>query len=205
MSSGASGVSTMGPTETAAIAGAAELPAGAATGVLDPTVLADAPVALRAAVAFVLILLFGAVVLSLREGVVHRAVDASLERPLLSMGYGVVAQGVLVFLGAYGYGQLLRFGSIGSVVGAAGLWVTIAGALALSALGLAVVGAAATEAAGKRQPWPGLAIGAGVGAAAWLVPSIGLALLAWVLVVAAGIGGSTRMWFHSSRGATPDA
>lgn len=165
---------------------------------LDPTVLVDAPVAFRVVGVFVLTVLFGGTILTLSAGVVDRAADASMERPLLSVVYGVLAQGVLLILGSYAYSQLLRLGFVGPTVGVVGLWVGILGVLALSGLGLAVVGAAVTETASTRQLWPGLAIGAAIGAAAWFVPSFVLALLVWLLVVSFGIGGPMREWIHDS-------
>ena len=185
-------------TTTTMAVGVADQADVAVTGLPDPTVLADVPIVLRAVGAFVLVLLFGGIVLSVSDGFVHRGADAVLERPLISVVYGVLAQVSLVLFGAYASGQLVRLSPVTPTVGTVGLWAVVGATLALSAFGLAVVGTAITDITGARQVWPGLAIGAAIGAAAWLVPPFGLALLVWLLVVSIGVGGPARVWLHDS-------
>lgn len=172
-------------------------PGHAAAGVLDPVGVARSSVAVRVVGAFLLALLFGGLILYRSEGFVDRAVDASMENPLISVVYGLLAQGGIVFLGGYVWSQLARVESVGSLAGNAGGAVVLVASLALAGLGLAVVGAGITEAAGERQLWPGLAIGSALGAAAWLAPSLLVGAALWVFLVALGVGGPTRNWLHS--------
>lgn len=148
-----------------------------------------------------LVLVSGGTVLYLSEEFVDRSVDASMESPVRSVLYGILAQVSVVFLGAYAVGQLAGIGSVGPLLSAAGIGIVAVLWIALSGLGFTVVGASATDAAGERQLWPGLAIGAAVAASVWLLPTFLSGLLAWIVVVSIGIGGPTKEWLHASKGA----
>lgn len=163
---------------------------------VDPVAAAQSSVAVRVVGAFLLVLVFGGIVLYRDEAFVDRAVDASMESPLTSIVYGVFAQGGVVFLGGYVWSQLARIGAVGSLAGNVGGILVLVASLTLAGLGLTVVGAGITEAAGERQLWPGLAIGAGTGAAAWLAPTLAVGLALWVVLVGLGIGGPTKNWIH---------
>lgn len=172
------------------------LPGVAAAQAIDPSAIVDAPVAVRAAGSFVLVLLFGGALLYLAEEFVDRSVDASMESPLKSVGYGMVAQGIVVFFGVYAISQVGRIsGSAVEVVGVA-LAVFV---LALAGLGFTVVGARLTEIAGERRLRPGVVVGATISAVVWLAPSFVLGLLAWTFVAAVGVGGPTKRWLHASK------
>lgn len=175
----------------------AALPARVAAQPLDPVAAARSSVTVRVVGAFLLVLLFGGIVLYRSEEFVDRAVDASMEKPLTSVVYGVFAQGGVVFLGGYVWSQLARIGAVGSLAGNIGGILVLVASLALAGLGLTVVGAGITEAAGERQLWPGLVIGAGAGAAAWLAPTLLVGAAVWVVLVGLGIGGPTKNWIHS--------
>lgn len=143
-----------------------------------------------------LVLLSGGGLLYLAEEFVDRSVDASMESPLKSVGYGMLAQGSVVFFGVYAVSQFARVsGSAVEVVGVA-LAVFV---LVLAGLGFTVVGARLTEFAGERRLGLGAVVGATVSAVAWLAPSFVLGLLAWTLVAAVGVGGPTRRWLFASK------
>lgn len=163
----------------------------------DPVAAARASAVVRVVGAFLLVLLFGGIVLYRAEAFVDRAVDASMERPLISVVYGVFAQGGVVFLGGYLWSQLARVGAIGALAGRISGAIVVLASLVLAGFGLTVVGAGITEATGERQLWPGLAIGAAAGAAAWLAPTLLAGTVAWVVLVGLGIGGPTKNWVHS--------
>jgi hypothetical protein len=173
------------------------VPGRAAAQSVDPVAAFRSSAPVRVVVAFLLVLLVGGLLLSRDEAFVDRAVDASMANPLVSLVYGVFAQGGIVFLGGYVWSQIARIGSAGALAGRVGAAFILLFSLALAGLGLTVVGAGITEAAGDRQLWPGLAIGATIGAAAWLAPTLASGLVVWVLLVGLGVGGPTRNWIHS--------
>lgn len=178
------------------------LPGTASAQLVDPAALAEAPGTVRAVASFALVLLFGGALLHYRRGYVDRSVDASLERPGVSVVYGLMAFGLVLFTGGYASSQLARIGGVlaGAAVGLAGLV-----ALVLAGLGYLIVGALVTEARGSRQLWYGLVLGAGISAVGWLLLPPLWALAAWVLLAAFGIGGPTREWFHTPRRVDPAA
>ena len=182
----------------------AVLPGTAVAQPVDPTAIADVATPIRVVVAFVSVLLFGGALLVRSEGFVDRSVEATMGYPLKSLGYGALAQGLVAFFGLYGLSQLTAIGVGGSLLTTAGLAVIAVVWLVLAGLGFVVVGSALTDAAGDRQLWPGLAIGAAIGAAVWLLPTVLLALAAWTVVVSMGVGGPARRWFHDSRGVETD-
>lgn len=164
---------------------------------LDPGTLVDAPPPLRAGAGFLLVLGAGAALLYRYEAFVDRSTDACLEKPLQAVVYGVMAHGGVVFVGGYLLSQIGRIGAAGPLVAWAALVVVAAGLLALAGLGFTVVGTAVTDAAGSRQPWTGLVIGAGIAATAAVVSPLVAGVVLWVVVVSVGVGGATRRWFHS--------
>ncbi len=164
---------------------------------LGPDVLAEAPPPLRAGVGFLLVLGAGAALLYRYEAFIDRATDACLEKPLQAVIYGVMAHGGVVFVGGYLLSQLARIGAGSVLVAIAASTAVGLGLLALAGLGFTVVGTGITDAAGSRQPWTGLVVGAGLAAAAAVVTPVVAAALLWVVVVSVGVGGATRRWFHS--------
>jgi len=174
------------------------LPGVVASQPLDPTAVADVSTPIRAVGSFLLVLLFGGSLLTFSEGFVDRSVDASMESPLRSIAYGALAQIGLVLVGTYAVGQLAGLGSGNPIVGLVAFWVLALAWLALAGFGFTVVGAGLTEAAGTRQLWSGLAIGAAIAAFVWMLPTVLLGALASVVVVSIGIGGPTKRWLHAS-------
>lgn len=172
------------------------LPGTASAGPVDPTGLAEASGAVRAAASFALVLLFGGVLLYRYRGFVDRSTDASFERPRVAVVYGLMAFGLVAFGGVYVFSQLARLGGTVSLVGLGAMALV---ALTLASLGFAVVGTLITDVQGRRRPWHGLVLGAGISSVGWLLlPPLG-GLLAWILIASFGLGGPTRKWFHTPR------
>ncbi len=176
----------------------AVLPGVATAQSVDPSAAVDAPAYLRAAGSFVLVLLFGGAFVYRYGEFVDDSVDVSMDRPAISLVYGVIAFALVVFLSGYVLSQVGRLGisspAVLPVFGAALVGIF----LVLSGLGYAVVGARLTELEGKRQPWRGLVVGAAVGALAWLLLPPLTGLMVYLAVAAVGIGGPVRRWIHAS-------
>jgi MFS family permease len=170
---------------------------------VDPATLAGTPGAAWAAASFALVLLFGGGLLYRYGSFVDRSVDASMDRPYVAVAYGVMAFGLVAFVGGYAASQLIRVG-----VGGTGLLLVVVGvvlvALVLGALGFLVVGTLVTDVQGRRRPWYGLVLGAALSAVGWLLLPLVGGGLAWVVLAAFGIGGPTRLWFHTPRRVDPD-
>lgn len=161
----------------------------------------DAAPPVRAAVAFVLVLAVGGVLLARREAFVDRAIDATLARPLASLGYGAAALAVVGFAGVYLASQLALVSVGGLNVGGVGLLFGALALLVTAALGFTVVGGVLVLVWGGRNDWSGLALGAALAAALSLLDPV-LAGAGAAVVVAAGIGGAARTWLHASYGPT---
>jgi O-antigen ligase len=164
----------------------------------DPLVLVETP-SVRAAGSFLLLLLFGTGVLYRYDGLADRSLDATLERPALSIVYGVMAHLMVWFAAVSFLSQVSRVG-VGqraaslAIVAAVGLVF-----LTLGALGFLVVGTWLTALRGERRPWNGLVVGAAIAALGLLVlPPVGGAVV-WSVVVSVGIGGLVRTWVHDER------
>jgi hypothetical protein len=177
---------------------AAILPTVAAVPPVDPTVLADVSIPIRAVGSFAFVLLVGGAVLVAAEEFVDRSVDASMETPSKSIAYGVSAQAVVVLLGLYAIDQLTSISPGSSIVATIGLWLLVLAWLALAGLGFVVVGAGLTDVAGNRQLWSGLAIGAAMSAFVWTLPTLIFGAGVWLLVASIGIGGPARRWLYAS-------
>lgn len=161
---------------------------------IDPTgVVASDP---GRAVASVLLVVGVAVAVRYRRaGLLDRAVDATLERPLVTPLYGVAASVLGWLVVAYLFGQALRLGgAIGQVAVALGIGI----ALAVGGFGFAVVGASLTTILGDRRPWAGPLVGAGCSGLVLLALPDRIGLVGWAFVAATGLGGAARRWIHAS-------
>lgn len=189
----------------ATAAALALLPGVAAAGPVDPWALAEATSLQRAAASFALVVLSGGAALALFSDLVDRSTDASMARPVRSVGYGVAAHLALGFVGLYLVSQVARL-----VPGMGGLGVVAVGVLFLSlaGLGFAVVGSAATALVDGGGPWHGLVAVAATVAVAWFLLPVEAGLVAWVALASAGVGGPTRAWLRASQpsvaGGEPD-
>mgnify|MGYP007099780563 FL=1 len=105
----------------------------------------------------------------------------------------------VLFVGGYILSQSARVGvtnrAIVVVLGAAVFVATVT----LAGLGYLVVGAYTTELEGQRRVWTGAVAGAVLSALPWLVLPTVPALVAWVVVAAVGLGGTTQRWIHGER------
>lgn len=165
---------------------------------VDPSVVVDTP-ALRAGTSFLLVLLFGGAILHRYEGSIDRSIDAMTDRPLLSVVYGAMAHIMVTFTGIGFLSQVARVNVDGPPISAVGMVVLVAALFGLGGLGFVVVGTWLTTLQGDRRPWYGLVVGAVISSLAWLLLPLLGGVLAWGLVVSAGIGGLTRNWVHDER------
>jgi len=149
----------------------------------------------RAAASFLLVLGVAAAVRYGRAGLLDRAVDATLERPLTAPLYGVAASILGWLVVAYVFGQALR---LGGGVGQAAVVLGVGGALVVGGFGFVVVGAVLTTVVGDRQPWTGPLLGAALSALVLVVLPRPVGLGVWSLVAATGLGGVARRWLHAS-------
>lgn len=166
---------------------------------VDPSVLLDVPGSYRAAGSFVLVLLTGALVLYKYERFVDRSIDASMEKPHLSVVYGFIAFGLVVFMGLLVLSQLTQLGITAPAVSYAGLALVGVALFLLAGLGYAVVGARLTELWGPRRAWNGLVFGAALSAVGWLLLPVIAGAVAWVAGASFGIGGPVRGWIHEEQ------
>lgn len=160
----------------------------------DPTaVVASDPG--RAAASFLLVLIVAAAVRYRRAGLLNRAVDATLERPLTAPLYGVAASVLGWLVVAYAFGQALR---IGGVVGQAGVVLGVGLALCAAGFGFVVVGATVTTVLDDPRPWIGALAGAGISGLVLVAFPRPAGVVVWVFVAATGLGGVARRWLHAS-------
>jgi hypothetical protein len=151
-----------------------------------------------AAGSFVLVLLVGVGLLSGRPEAVERAVDLTVDGTPLAVIYGIVAFGLLAFVGGYVFTQAARLAPSASVLQGA-LGILGLAAVVLGGFGYAVLGTWLTQVEGSRRPWPGVVLGAILSAIPWVVlPALGAALV-WILLAAVGLGSVTRDWVHNDR------
>lgn len=170
--------------------------------VWGPTAFVDLPGPIRGAAASVLVLVVGAVLVWRYEAFLERSIDASMERPLASVGYGVAAHAVIAFAGVYLANQLAGVPTAGWNAGIVGVVVGLLLVLAASALGFTVVGSAVSGLWLGDRRWAGPVVGALLaGGAAAVDPRVGALL--WFVVVSMGIGGPARKWLHASEGPDP--
>ena len=150
----------------------------------------------RAIASFLLVLGVGTAVRHWRPGLLERAVDATLERPLAAPLYGAAAAVLGWLVVAYAFGQALR---VGGGVGRVAVALGVAGALVVAGFGFAVVGTGLTAVVDDRHRWAGPLAGAGASALVLLALPDRLGLVVWAAVAAVGLGGAARRWLHASR------
>jgi hypothetical protein len=153
----------------------------------------------RGVIAFLLVLATEALLLSRRAAVVDRAIDRTANGSPSAVVYGVIAFGLVAFLGGYLFTQAGRLGVGGDAVRLAGGLLVGGAVLTLGSFGYLVVGTYLTEIESVRRPWVGAVIGASLSAVPWIVLSTLSALSVWVVVAAVGVGEETRNWVHGER------
>lgn len=165
----------------------------------DPSLVLDAPMLVRAAVSFICTVLFGGLVIYRYGGRLDDAVAASMSSPVVSVVYGIMAFGFVIFLLGYVFSQVSQLGINSTFLGAAvGALVAVA-VLSLGGFGFVVVGAWATETFGSADPWVGLVGVGAISAVAWLFLPFLLAALVWIGIAAVGLGGPARHWVHRTK------
>lgn len=163
---------------------------------VDPSALLDAPGPTRALVAFAGVLVAGGLILWRADAFLDRAIEASMARPLVSLGYGVAANAVVAFGAVYLISQLAQLEAFGQSVGVVGVLLGAAIVLLAAALGLTVVGSTVVELAWHRDHRAGLVVGALLAGVGGLLDPLVGGLLLFVLV-SMGIGGPARAWLHA--------
>jgi|AntRauTorcE11898_2_1112593.scaffolds.fasta_scaffold00156_20 hypothetical protein len=166
---------------------------------VDVTALSGIPGYLQAIGSFLLVVLFGGVILRQSEARVHRSLEAIHERPYSAVPYGLVAYAIALAVGMYGFSQLGRVGVAGTFLGRLVALLLAGVVVSLTAFGFLVVGTFATDVQGQRRPTYGLVLGAALSAIGWLVLPTAGGLAVWVLVAAFGLGGAVRPWVHAER------
>lgn len=160
------------------------------------SVVLDAPGPVRGLAAFASVAVLGGMLLWRSEPFVERSIDASMDRPLSSLVYGVAAHAVIAFGGVYLINQLTSLEAFGMNAGAVGVLAGLLVVLLAAALGFTVVGSTAVEFAWGKSYWYGLVVGALVAGVAGFLGSISGATL-WFVIVSMGIGGPARNWLHA--------
>lgn len=170
-----------------------------ATQQVDVTALGGLPGPVKAVGSFLLVVLFGGVLLHRSEARVHRSLDDLLDRPYSAVPYGLLAYVLALAVGLYGLSQLGRVGVANTLLGRLVALFIVGAVVSLTAFGFLVVGTLVTGVGGKRRPTYGLLVGAGLSAVGWLVLPTAGGLAVWVLAAAFGLGGAVRRWFHAER------
>lgn len=166
---------------------------------LGPSTIAEANGVTRAIVSVALIGLVGAAWLTWKDRFVDRAVDDTLERPLIGVFYGILAFVLVLFAALYVSNVITRLGLVETPLGYVVLAILVGGVGLLAGFGSLVVGILVTDVLAVRRPWQGLALGTGLCAVGWLfLPELAAAAV-WVLVPAIGLGGPMRRWVHRDR------
>ena len=120
-------------------------------------------------------------------------------RSWVAVVYGLGAFVFVLFVVFYANNVLLQLSLLDTPLGAVSMVLLVCGLALLGGLGYVVVGTLLTDLYGERRPWRGLAVGAVVSTVGWFVLPVHVAVAAWVLVAAFGVGGPTRSWFHRDR------
>lgn len=164
---------------------------------LGPSTLTDAPWPFRGLAAFLVVVGLGGVLVWRYEPFVDRSIDASMERPLSSLGHGAAAHAVIVFVGVYLANKFGRYAPLDGTGPLIGLSVGLLLLVGSAAVGFTVVGSTIVELRGDRQRWLGLALGGAIAGAAGAVATTTGAFV-WFVVVSMGIGGAVRRWINAS-------
>lgn len=170
---------------------------GSALQAVDPTIVAETSGLTRAVLSFFLTVFFGGAVIYRYGDRLDDAVDASIDNPLLSVVYGIIAYGGVVFLFGYAYSQLARVGVETGAIAVVAIPAFGGLVLLLGGAGFAVVGAWLASIADFRDPQTGLVAVSIAGGLGWLLLPDAFAVLTWLGIAAVGIGGPVRRWFHA--------
>lgn len=165
----------------------------------DPSTFASAGGGLRALASVAVVGLVGAAVLLTRGSAVERGVEATAERPLVGVVYGMLAYVLVLVVALFANDVLTRVGLAGTPLGYVAVAVLVGGLAGVVGVGYLLAGALLTDVLAGWRPWQGLALGAALSGLAWLALPTTAAIAAWVFVPAVGIGGPMRSWVHRER------
>lgn len=181
------------------LAGMQVVPGGAAAQSVGSSIVTDAPTVARAAGAFLVVAIVGFGFLTWGRGTLDTAVEDTIDRPKVAVGYGLVAFVIVAFLGLFTNNLLVQSGLITTPLTLAMVGVLGVGASVVGGLGFVVVGTLLTGLNGPHRPRLGVLLGAILSAMCWVAVPLALSFVAWVLVASFGVGGRTRTWVHSER------
>ncbi|MFB6223445.1 MAG: hypothetical protein ABEH86_07210 [Haloarcula sp.] len=188
-------VVNIGPT----VAGLATTMGTPIVGQVESGVVTDLSRPIRGVVAFVLVLVAGALILRLRESYVNESITAILDSPATALLYGIAGYVIVGIVGLYGATTLARLSVAGGVFVRLMILISSAFVLGLTGFGFLVVGTLLTDILRNRQPTLGLLIGAVLSAVMWVLFSPAGSIVSSLAIAAFGIGGSARLWIHSER------
>lgn len=193
------GSTRLGTTASALVATLAVLPGTAMAQPIDPSTLPGASGVTLAGASFVVVGVVGAAFLTWSRPFVDEAVDDTMDRPAISVLYGLVAFVLAGFAGLYSTDLISRVGMVGTPLGYVALAVLVVAVCSVAGLGYLVAGTMLTDVFGERDYRLGLLFGAGISAVWWPVLPYVVAVPLWILVAAVGVGGTTRTWVHEER------
>jgi hypothetical protein len=162
-----------------------------------PQIVSDAWWPLRTVAAFLVVLGLGGVLIRRCGPLLHRSIDASRDRPLSSLGYGLAAHAVIAFGAVYLADKFGRWALVGGAGPLIGPLVGALLALGAAAIGFTVVGATIVELRGDRHLGFGLLLGSALAGATAATATLASAFV-WFVVVSMGVGGAVRRWLHAS-------
>lgn len=166
---------------------------------LDPSVVTSAPDFVRAVAAFVVVAVVGGWLLARRRGAVDNAVQDTVDRPKVAVVYGLVAFALVGVLGLFANNLLVQSGLVTTPLALLVVVIPLVGVAVVGGLGFLVVGTLLTGLNGQHRPRHGVVFGAALSAACWVAVPLLASVVAWLLVAAFGVGGTTRTWVHSER------
>lgn len=169
----------------------------AITAALDPATVVDAHPAVRAAVAFCGVALLGGLLVQRYGPFVERGVAATIDRPAVSLGYGVATHLVIAFAATYLATRVAETAALEFDPVTVGLVVLLTLAVAAAVVGFTVLGGTLLEVWGTSGGFGAPVAGALLAAGAAVVDP-GIGRWAWVALVSAGLGGPVRRWVHAS-------
>jgi hypothetical protein len=194
--------STVGRWTTRVLAALLIVPGGAAAQSVDPSVLVDAPAIVRAAIAALVVGVVGVGFLTWRRETVDSAIGDTIDRPKVAIVYGLVAFAIVAFVALFANNVLVQAGLLTTPLALIIVVIPAIGVAVVGGLGFLVVGTLLTGLNGSHRPRQGVLFAAILSALCWVAVPLLISFVAWVLVAAFGVGGTTRTWVHSERTVT---
>jgi len=190
---------SVGSWTTTVLAALLVVPGGVAAQSVDPSVVVDVPAVVRAAVAALVVGVVGVGFLTWRRETVDSAVGDTIDRPKVAIVYGLVAFAIVAFVALFVNNVLVQAGLLTTPLALLIVAIPAIGAAVVGGLGFLVVGTLLTGLNGPHRPRQGVLFAAILSALCWVAVPLLVSFVAWVLVAAFGVGGTTRTWVHSER------